>query len=84
MQKRSVTVAAVDWEEYERAARDAFSPAKSSEELSEAHVAYLGRRAALPQALREVRGDRETGRTLNALRERLEEAERFPPVANHA
>jgi len=75
MEKRSVTVAAVDWEEYERAARDAFSAANTSEELSDVHVSYLGRRAALPQALREVR-DRETGRTLNALRVRLEEAER--------
>ena len=75
MEKRSVTVAAVDWEEYERAARDAFSAANTSEELSDVHVSYLGRRAALPQALREVR-DRETGRALNALRVRLEEAER--------
>jgi phenylalanyl-tRNA synthetase alpha chain len=75
MEKRSVTVAAVDWEEYERAARDAFSAANTTEELSDAHVAHLGRRAALPQALREVR-DRDTGRTLNALRVRLEEAER--------
>jgi phenylalanyl-tRNA synthetase alpha chain len=75
MEKRSVTVAAVDWKEYERAARDAFSAANTSEELSDVHVSYLGRRAALPQALREVR-DRETGRTLNALRVRLEEAER--------
>ena len=50
MEKRSVTVAAVDWEEYERAARDAFSAANTTEELSDAHVAYLGRRAALPQA----------------------------------
>ena len=75
MEKRFVTVAAVDWEEYERAARDAFSAAKTTDELSDVRVEYLGRRAALPQALREVR-DRETGRTLNALRTRLEEAER--------
>src|ERR1700756_2842963 len=73
MEKRFVTVAAVDWEEYERAAREVSSAARNAEELSEARVTYLGRRAALPQALREVR-DPETGKTLNALRERLEAA----------
>ncbi|MEZ5101506.1 MAG: phenylalanine--tRNA ligase subunit alpha [Thermoleophilia bacterium] len=36
-------------------------------------VRYLGRNAELPQALRQVR-DRETGMTLNALRQRLEQA----------
>jgi phenylalanyl-tRNA synthetase alpha chain len=73
MEKRFVTVAAVDWEEYERAAREVFSAARNADELSEARVTYLGRRAALPQALREVR-DPDTGKTLNALRERLEAA----------
>ena len=49
MEKRSVTVAAVDWAEYERAARDAFAAATTDENLSDAHVTYLGRRAALPR-----------------------------------
>jgi phenylalanyl-tRNA synthetase alpha chain len=75
MEKTSAKVAAVDWEAYERAAVEAFAAAHDAEELSAVHVEYLGRRAALPQALREVR-DRETGQTLNGLRTRLEEAER--------
>jgi phenylalanyl-tRNA synthetase alpha chain len=74
LEKRSVTVAAVEWEEYERAAREAFSAATSTEQLADVHVRYLGRRAELPQALRAVR-DRETGQTLNVLRQRLEQAE---------
>jgi len=73
--KRSVTVAAVDWADYVRSALAAFSAANTTDELSEVHVAYLGRRAALPQALREVR-DRETGQKLNGIRLQLEEAER--------
>ena len=40
---------------------------------SRSRVEYLGRKSALKLALREVR-DRETGMTLNALRERLEAA----------
>ena len=36
-------------------------------------VEYLGRKSALKLALRDVR-DRETGMTLNAVRERVEEA----------
>src|SRR5204862_2152694 len=39
----------------------------------EARVRYLGRKSELAQALRGVR-DRETGMTLNALRDRLEQA----------
>ena len=42
-------------------------------EIEDVRVRYLGRNAALPQALRQVR-DRETGRRLNALRAALEEA----------
>jgi phenylalanyl-tRNA synthetase alpha chain len=51
-----------------------FGAAEDANSVSEAHVRYLGRRAALPLALREVR-DRETGQLLNSLRERLEQAE---------
>jgi phenylalanyl-tRNA synthetase alpha chain len=65
----------VDWEQYERDARAAFEAAATTEELNEATVRFLGRRAPLPQALRGVR-DRETGRDLNARRTRLEEASR--------
>ncbi len=73
MEKRSVTVAAVDVEALEREAGEAISSASSPEELDEARVRYLGRKSALKQALRAVR-DRETGITLNAVRERLEAA----------
>jgi phenylalanyl-tRNA synthetase alpha chain len=41
--------------------------------LEEVRIRFLGRKAELPQALREVR-DRETGMALNALRDRLETA----------
>jgi phenylalanyl-tRNA synthetase alpha chain len=51
----------------------AISAASSPGEVEEVRVRFLGRKAELPQALREVR-DRETGMTLNALRRRLEEA----------
>src|SRR5438477_7900705 len=64
----------MDWQEYEREALAELEQAATSEELAEARVRWLGRRAELPQALRRVR-DAETGRTLNALRARLEEAE---------
>src|SRR5436189_160290 len=45
----------------------------SPSELEQGRVRYLGRKSELKQALREVR-DRESGMTLNALRERLETA----------
>jgi phenylalanyl-tRNA synthetase alpha chain len=67
----SDTVAAVDWQEYADEALRAFAAASSPDELAEAQVRYLGRRAELPQALRAVR-DRETGRALNEVRQRLE------------
>jgi phenylalanyl-tRNA synthetase alpha chain len=67
------TVAAVDWQEYGDEALRAFSEASTPEELMDAQVRYLGRRAELPQALRQVR-DRETGQALNAVRQRLESA----------
>jgi len=57
----------------ENEALEAISAAASPDEVEEVRIRYLGRKAELPQALREVR-DRETGMTLNALRQRLEEA----------
>jgi phenylalanyl-tRNA synthetase alpha chain len=67
------TVAAVDWDDYADEAVQAFAAAAGPDELSDAQVRYLGRRSELPQALRGVR-DPETGRTLNAVRRRLESA----------
>jgi phenylalanyl-tRNA synthetase alpha chain len=67
------TVAAVDWDAYEREAIAAYEAASTTEELESAHVHTLGRKAPLPQALRQIR-DRETGMRLNALRGRLEAA----------
>jgi phenylalanyl-tRNA synthetase alpha chain len=65
----------VDWKQYEEDARTAYDAAMTTEELADANVRFLGRKAELPQALRAVR-DAETGRTLNALRARLEELSR--------
>ena len=73
MKKRSATVAAVDVEALEREAQGAISAASTPDELDDARVRYLGRKSDLKQALRGVR-DRETGMTLNAVRERLEAA----------
>jgi phenylalanyl-tRNA synthetase alpha chain len=63
----------VDWEAHAREAEEAFGAASTLDELEAANVAYLGRRSPLKLALREVR-DRETGMTLNAIRERIEGA----------
>ena len=57
----------------ENEARSAIAAASSAAELDEARVRYLGRKSELKQALRAVR-DRETGMTLNAVREALEAA----------
>ena len=65
----------MDGETYQRDALREFEAASTADDLAEVHVRYLGRRAALPQALREVR-DRDTGRTLNDVRAKLEAAER--------
>jgi phenylalanyl-tRNA synthetase alpha chain len=73
LENRSVTVAAVDVEALEREAEAAVAAASSAEELEEVRVRYLGRKSDLKQALRGVR-DRESGMTLNAVRERLEVA----------
>jgi phenylalanyl-tRNA synthetase alpha chain len=51
----------------------AAAAAASTDAIEAVRVEYLGRKSALKQALREVR-DRDTGMTLNAVRERLEEA----------
>jgi phenylalanyl-tRNA synthetase alpha chain len=60
-----------DWNAYLEEARQALDSATSVAELDEPRVRYLGRRSALKQALRNVR-DRDTGQTLNTVRERLE------------
>jgi phenylalanyl-tRNA synthetase alpha chain len=63
----------VDAEALERDAQAAIAAASGRTELDEARVHYLGRKSELKQALRNVR-DRESGMTLNAVRERLEAA----------
>jgi phenylalanyl-tRNA synthetase alpha chain len=63
----------VDAQKLENEALQAISGAQTTAQLDEARVRYLGRKSELKQALRGVR-DRETGMTLNALRERLEQA----------
>jgi len=67
------TVAAVDWEAYEREASAAVAAASDPTELDEARVRYLGRKSELAQSLRGVR-DRESGMLLNGIRERIEAA----------
>jgi phenylalanyl-tRNA synthetase alpha chain len=57
----------------EQAAEAAVAAASSADEVERVRVEYLGRKSELKLALREVR-DRDTGMTLNALRERLEAA----------
>jgi phenylalanyl-tRNA synthetase alpha chain len=65
------TVAAVDAQEVESEALSAVAAAGTVDEIERVRVEYLGRKSPLKLALREVR-DRETGMTLNALRERIE------------
>jgi phenylalanyl-tRNA synthetase alpha chain len=67
------TVAAVDAQEVESEALSAVAAAETVEDIERVRVEYLGRKSPLKLALREVR-DRETGMTLNALRERIETA----------
>jgi phenylalanyl-tRNA synthetase alpha chain len=64
-------VAAVDPHDLEKEALAAASEASSLAALSEVRVRFLGRSSALKLALRNVR-DRETGMTLNAVRETVE------------
>ena len=63
----------MDVEALEQAALAAVAAAASTDEIEAVRVEYLGRKSALKLALREVR-DRETGMTLNAVRERIETA----------
>jgi phenylalanyl-tRNA synthetase alpha chain len=66
------TLAAVDWNAYAGEARDAMAGAATLDELEKAANPYLGRKSPLKRALREVR-DRETGMTLNQIRQRIEQ-----------
>jgi phenylalanyl-tRNA synthetase alpha chain len=61
----------MDAAQLENEALSAIAAASTTEDLDEARVRFLGRKSDLKQALRQVR-DRETGMTLNAVRERLE------------
>lgn len=63
----------MDWEEYENTALESFADAGTTAELAEAHREWLGRKSELKVGLRNVR-DRESGLTLNAVREQLESA----------
>jgi len=63
----------MDAQALEKDALAAVAAASSADDIERVRVEYLGRKSALKLALREVRG-RETGMTLNALRERLEAA----------
>jgi phenylalanyl-tRNA synthetase alpha chain len=67
------TVAAVDPDALQQEALAAVAAASTLAELDEARVQYLGRSSALKLALREVR-DRDTGMSLNAVRETVEAA----------
>jgi phenylalanyl-tRNA synthetase alpha chain len=67
------TVAAMDPQALETEALVAIGAASSVAELEDARVKYLGRSSDLKLALREVR-DRETGMTLNAVRDAIERA----------
>ena len=63
----------MDPQALESAALAAVNAASSVDEIEHARTEFLGRKSELKLALREVR-DRETGMTLNALRERVEAA----------
>jgi len=63
----------MDPQALEQEALAAVAAAASADDVERVRVEYLGRKSALKLALREVR-DRESGMTLNALRERLETA----------
>lgn len=63
----------MDPQTLEKDALAAVSAAETADEIERVRVEFLGRKSALKLALREVR-DRESGMTLNAVRERLEAA----------
>ena len=66
-------VATVDPDDLEKEALAAVAQAGSLAALSDVRVRYAGRQSALKVALRGVR-DRETGMTLNAVRDTVESA----------
>ena len=63
----------MDADGLEREGLAAAAAASSTRAIEDVRIEYLGRKSAIKQALREVR-DRETGRRLNSVRERLETA----------
>jgi len=63
----------MDAQQLEREAQAAVAAASSVDDIERVRIDFLGRKSELKLALRDVR-DRETGMTLNALRERLEGA----------
>jgi phenylalanyl-tRNA synthetase alpha chain len=63
----------VDVAALEAEAQSAIAAAKTTVELEQVRVRFLGRKSDLKQALRNVR-DRDTGMTLNAARDRIESA----------
>ena len=63
----------MDAQTLESEALAAIAAADTTDAIEAVRIELLGRKSALKQALREVR-DRETGMTLNAVRERLEAA----------
>ena len=63
----------MDAQEVEREAFEAVERARSVDELDQVRVRFLGRSSALKLALRDVR-DRETGISLNQVRQNLESA----------
>src|SRR6059058_464125 len=71
--REPATVAAVDAAALQDDALAALGCAATPAEVGELRTRYLGRKSDLKQALRNVR-DRDTGMTLNAVRERLEAA----------
>ncbi len=66
-------VATVDPDDLQQEALTAAAEARSLAALDDIRIHYLGRKSALKLALRDVR-DRETGMTLNAVRETVEAA----------
>ena len=66
-------VATVNPDDLEKEALAAAAEARSLASLADVRTRYVGRRSALKLALRDVR-DRETGMTLNAVRETVEAA----------
>jgi phenylalanyl-tRNA synthetase alpha chain len=68
-----VPLAPVNWDEYKADGVAAFAAATDADAVEDVRIRFLGRKSALPLALREVR-DRETGMLLNTVRKALEAA----------